>query len=103
VTRTSAWPIAGIAFHVLNGALFGIAFDEVRQAHVAAFAVGLRLDLRSRSIWRSSHSRISSTARTRLAAGRASVSSSTGAGSRRQRRRHALFGIVLGRLASERG
>lgn len=31
VTRTRAWPIAGIGFHAVNGALFGIAFDEARK------------------------------------------------------------------------
>jgi hypothetical protein len=31
VTRTAAWPVVGIAFHALNGAMFGIAFDEARR------------------------------------------------------------------------
>ena len=31
VTRGRAWPVVGIAFHALNGATFGLAFDEVRR------------------------------------------------------------------------
>lgn len=31
VTRSAAWPIAGLALHALNGSLFGIAFDEARR------------------------------------------------------------------------
>lgn len=30
VTRGRAWPVAGLALHVVNGAVFGIAFHEVR-------------------------------------------------------------------------
>jgi len=31
VTRSSAWPAVGLALHVLNGAVFGLAFDELRR------------------------------------------------------------------------
>jgi hypothetical protein len=31
VTRSRAWPVAGVAVHVANGALFGIAFDAARR------------------------------------------------------------------------
>lgn len=31
VTRGRAWPLAGAAIHVLNGAAFGVAFHEVRR------------------------------------------------------------------------
>jgi hypothetical protein len=30
VTRSRAWPLAGLGVHALNGALFGLAFHEVR-------------------------------------------------------------------------
>jgi hypothetical protein len=31
VTRTRWWPLAGAALHAANGALFGIAYDEMRR------------------------------------------------------------------------
>jgi hypothetical protein len=31
VTRTRLWPVAGVAIHAGNGALFGLAFYEVRR------------------------------------------------------------------------
>ena len=31
VTRGRAWPLAGFALHALNGAAFGLAFEEVRR------------------------------------------------------------------------
>ena len=31
VTRSRAWPAAGLAVHGVNGAIFGLAFHEVRR------------------------------------------------------------------------
>ena len=31
VTRSRAWPLAGLGVHALNGALFGLAFDVARR------------------------------------------------------------------------
>ena len=102
VTRNSAWPIAGIAFHVMNGALFGLAFDEVRKRtslpprrlalglafaeHVALFPLSYLVD------------------RTHPARGEPGVRQLfSRRGFAQATVRHALFGAVLGRLASARG
>lgn len=31
VTRSRAWPLAGLALHVANGAAFGVAYGELRR------------------------------------------------------------------------
>src|SRR4051794_1617108 len=31
VTRTRAWPLAGLSIHMANGALFGLAFEDARR------------------------------------------------------------------------
>jgi hypothetical protein len=31
VTRSRAWPAVGLAMHLVNGAIFGLAFEEARQ------------------------------------------------------------------------
>jgi hypothetical protein len=58
VTRTRAWPLAGLAIHALNGALFGIAAELVRGRrpvsgialalgeHLALFPLGYLVDRR---------------------------------------------------------
>jgi len=101
VTRTPAWPVAGIAFHILNGALFGVAFDEVRRRtslpprrlalglalaeHLALFPLSYLLD------------------RTHPARGEPGVAQLFNRrGFAQATARHALFGTVLGRLASAR-
>jgi hypothetical protein len=52
VTRSRAWPLAGLAVHAANGAAFGLAYSEVRERrkvgalqlalaeHVALFPIG---------------------------------------------------------------
>lgn len=46
VTRTRAWVPAGLALHAANGALFGLAFDEVRRRrHLPAQPLALGLAL----------------------------------------------------------
>ena len=102
VTRTSAWPVAGIAFHILNGALFGVAFDEVRRRtslpprrlalglalaeHLALFPLSYLVD------------------RTHPARGEPGVGQLFNRrGFAQATARHALFGTVLGRIAAARG
>ena len=102
VTRTSAWPVAGIAFHILNGALFGVAFDEVRRRtsvpprrlalglalaeHLALFPLSYLVD------------------RTHPARGEPGVGQLFNRrGFAQATARHALFGAVLGRLSPARG
>jgi hypothetical protein len=45
-TRSRAWPLAGLAIHAMNGALFGLAFDEARRrTRVAPVPLGVGLAL----------------------------------------------------------
>ena len=42
VTRTRAWPVAGVLMHAANGAIFGLAFAAVRRKrHVTALQLAL--------------------------------------------------------------
>jgi hypothetical protein len=101
VTRTSAWPIVGVAFHAVNGAGFGIAFEEARRRtslpprrlalglalaeHVALFPLAYLVD------------------RKHPARGQAGVGQLFNRrGFAQATVRHALFGVVLGRLAATR-
>jgi hypothetical protein len=46
VTRGAAWPAAGLVIHAVNGAVFGLAFHEVRRRvslHPRQLAVGMAL------------------------------------------------------------
>ena len=98
VTRTRAWPVAGIVLHTANGALFGLAFDEARKRtsfpprrlalalalveHVALFPLSYLVD------------------RKHPARGEPGVGELFNPrGFAQATARHALFGLVLGRLA----
>jgi hypothetical protein len=99
VTRSRDWPIAGIAVHVANGAAFGLAFDVVRRRttvaprrlalslalveHLALFPLGALVDRY--------HPARGEPGVQRVFGGRAFVQATA---------RHALFGVVLGRLAA---
>jgi hypothetical protein len=101
VTRTAAWPIVGIAFHALNGAMFGIAFDQARERtslpprrlalglalgeHVALFPLSYIVDR--------SHPARGERGVGRLFNVRGFAQATV---------RHALFGAVLGQLAVAR-
>jgi hypothetical protein len=98
VTRSRAWPVAGLALHAANGAVFGLVFDAVRSRtqigqhrlalglalgeHLALFPLGALVD------------------RFHPARGEPGV---VGVFSKpafvQATARHALFGAVLGRLA----
>jgi hypothetical protein len=97
VTRTPAWPIAGIALHAMNGAVFGIAFDEARRrTSLPPRRLALALALAEHvALFPLSH----------LVDHRHPARGEPGVGQLFNRRgfaqataRHALFGAVLGRL-----
>lgn len=41
VTRSRAWPLAGLALHAANGALFGVAYERLRVRGASALAIAL--------------------------------------------------------------
>ncbi len=99
VTRSRAWPIAGIALHAANGAAFGFAFDVVRRRlsipprrlalgmalaeHLALFPLGTLVDRH--------HPGRGEPGLERVVGSRAFAQATV---------RHTLFGLVLGRLAA---
>ncbi len=99
VTRSRSWPIAGVAVHVANGAAFGLAFDEVRcRTTVAPRRLALRLALVEHlalfplgALVDRYHPARGEPGVERVFGGRAFVQATA---------RHALFGVVLGRLAA---
>lgn len=96
VTRSRAWPLAGLALHAGNGAIFGLAYRELNRhariravplalaEHAALFPLGALADR--------FHPARGEPGVVRLFSGRA-FAQATG--------RHLLFGAVLGRLAGE--
>ena len=99
VTRSRAWPVAGTAIHVANGAVFGLAFEAARTRtavaprrlalglalaeHLALFPLGALVDRRHPARGEPGLERVF---------GRRAFAQATA--------RHALFGLVLGRLAA---
>jgi hypothetical protein len=96
VTRSRAWPLAGLALHAGNGAIFGLAYRELRRharigavplalaEHVALFPLGALAD------------------RFHPARGEPGLAPLFSAPALVQATwRHALFGAVLGRVAGE--
>jgi hypothetical protein len=99
VTRGAAWPAVGLGIHAANGAIFGLAFYEVRERvsldprrlalgmalmeHVALFPLAYLVDRFHPARGGSGVPRLLTNPR---AFGQATW-------------RHALFGAVLGRLA----
>jgi hypothetical protein len=41
VTRSRAWPLAGLAMHAANGAMFGFAYERARKHGISAPAMAL--------------------------------------------------------------
>ena len=41
VTRSRAWPLAGVALHAANGALFGVAYERARRRGISARTMAL--------------------------------------------------------------
>jgi hypothetical protein len=100
VTRGPHWRIAGLAVHVANGALFGVAFHEARRLRpgsAARLAVGMALVEHatlyplSYFIDRYHPARGERGVPPLLTNSRAFAQATW---------RHALFGVVLGRLAA---
>ena len=102
VTRGRAWPLAGVALHAANGAVFGLAFEEARRRtrippgrlalgmalgeHVALYPLGYFVDR--------FHPRRGEAGIPPLVTnGRAFVQATV---------RHALFGVLLGRWSGSR-
>ena len=103
VTRSRLWPLAGLAIHAGNGAVFGLAYRELqvrtgyeprRLALAAALAEHVALYPLSAVV-----------DRRHPASGEVGVPANLLSNERafaQAALRHALFGIVLGRLASGR-
>jgi hypothetical protein len=96
VTRSRAWPVVGLAMHAANGAVFGLAYHELRRRravsalrlamieHVTLFPLGWFVD------------------RHHPARGQSGLESVFGAKAFVQATwRHLLFGAALGRFAGE--
>ena len=99
VTRGRGWPLAGLALHALNGAAFGLAFDEAlgrtklpprRLALGMALAEHAGLYPLSYLVDRFHPARGEPGIPPLLRNGRAFAQATV---------RHALFGLLLGRLA----
>ena len=99
VTRSRAWPAVGLALHVLNGAVFGLVFHEVRQATRAPagpLALGMAV-AEHLTLWPLGalsdrfHPARGEPGVPRLIGNRRAFAQATF--------RHTLFGAVLGRLA----
>jgi hypothetical protein len=96
VTRSDAWPAAGLALHLQNGALFGAAYSQLRpfipgpapaRAVLAAMAEHVALWPLGRLVDRHHPARGDLVA---LAGNRRALAQATW--------RHFLFGVVLGEL-----
>lgn len=98
-TRSRAWPIAGVAIHALNGAVFGLAFDEVRRrTPFAPRRLALGLALAEHVLLFPLSYFVDHNHPARGEPGVRNVLS--GRGFAQATARHALFGAVLGRLAT---
>ena len=93
VTRSRAWPLAGLAMHAANGAVFGVAYAQARKRgtsavtmalaeHTVLFPLGALVDRR--------HPARGTKGLAPLWSKRAFVQATL---------RHLLFGALLGRLA----
>jgi hypothetical protein len=101
VTRSQAWPVAGLVLHAANGAVFGLAFHAARRRtgvrtptlalalalleHVTLFPLGALVDRHHPARGERGLAPLFS---------KAAFAQATF--------RHAVFGVVLGRLAEER-
>jgi hypothetical protein len=98
VIRSRAWPIAGVALHAANGATFGLAFDIARRrTSIPARQLALRLAVAEHlllfplgALIDRYHPARGEPGLERVFGGRAFAQATL---------RHALFGLVLGRLA----
>jgi hypothetical protein len=99
MTRSRWWPVAGLALHAANGAAFGLAFDEVRRRTHAeprrlAFAMAMAENFGLYPLAYFVDTR-------HPARGGRGVPPLLNARALAQATvRHALFGVLLGRLAA---
>lgn len=96
-TRSRAWPVAGLAIHAANGAVFGLVYDYTRRMKRPPTALQLAL---------AEHTLLYPLTyvvdRAHPARGERGLAPSfTARGFVQETMRHALFGIVLGRLVRE--
>lgn len=98
VTRSRWWPAAGLALHAANGAAFGIVFGQLQRATgVRPGRLALSLALAENV---ATFPLASQLERWHPASGEPGVASFWNArGFAQATLRHALFGVVLGRLA----
>ncbi|MGH3002662.1 MAG: hypothetical protein ACRDM1_08400 [Gaiellaceae bacterium] len=97
VTRSRYWPLAGLALHAANGAVFGLVFEEIRRRTSRGRALALALALGESfaffpfgRIVDAHHPANGGPGLAPLFSGRGLIQATA---------RHALFGVVLGRLA----
>jgi hypothetical protein len=97
-TRSRAWPVAGVALHAANGAAFGYAFELARRrTSVPARRLALRLALAEHLLLFPLGALVD---RYHPARGEPELERVFGVRAFAQATmRHALFGLVLGRLA----
>jgi hypothetical protein len=98
VTRTRAWPAAGVAVHATNGALFGLAFAAARRrTTVAPRRLALGLALAENFAFFPVAAVVDRKHPARGERGLAPLFTSRGLAQATVR--HVVFGLVLGRLA----
>ncbi|HEV2590504.1 MAG TPA: hypothetical protein VGU02_01300 [Gaiellaceae bacterium] len=93
VTRSRAWPVAGLAMHAANGAVFGLAYAQLRRRGVSAMTMALAehtLLFPLGAVADRVHPARGTPGLAPLWSKRAFVQATF---------RHALFGALLGRLA----
>jgi hypothetical protein len=93
ITRSRAWPVAGVALHAANGAVFGLAYDRLRRRGVSALTMALAehtLLFPLGAVVDRAHPARRQGGLAPLWSKRAFVQATF---------RHALFGALLGRLA----
>jgi hypothetical protein len=97
-TRSRAWPLAGLAMHALNGALFGVAFEEARRrTRLAPIPLGIGLALGEHGALFPLGALVDRFHPARGEPGVVDVFSRPAFA--QATLRHALFGVALGRLA----
>ena len=98
VTRSRAWPLAGLAVHAANGAAFGLVFHELRgRTRVDPVRLGLALALTEHLALFPLAPLVDRFHPARRRPGLAPLATTRGFA--QATFRHALFGAVLGRLA----
>jgi hypothetical protein len=98
VTRSRAWPLAGLAVHAANGAVFGLLFDQARAlTGWRAQRLALGLALAENFALFPLAAAVDRRHPARGERGLAPLLSYRGLA--QATFRHALFGVVLGRLA----